>query len=143
MLFFKCLQNFFHPKNCPYLHSGLFGGQQIFSPSKNPSKSLIMCFACIKNGWEWNSEHFYLCWNGLEQNYQVLSVFLFYKMVRNRIWRFFIFLRMAQNGIPSVFRFPKTDRIPTEWIKISVCSVFCEIIFFSENGNPIAGSSWS
>jgi hypothetical protein len=102
-----------------------------------------MCFACIKNGWEWNSEHFYLWWNGLEQNYQVLSVFLFYKMVRNRIWRFFIFLRMAQNGIPSVFRFPKTDRIPTEWIKISVCSVFCEIIFFSENGNPIAGSSWS
>jgi hypothetical protein len=58
--------------------------------------------------------------NGSDWSYLVPSVFLFYEMVLNEIW--------------SPFR--ETEGIPTEWIKISVCSVFRGIIFFSENGNP-------
>ncbi len=97
-----------------------------------------------------------------ERNYEVWSVFLFYEMVRKRIPSFFIFCKnvsaqndkvlfneMPLNGILSFFvcggMAQKSERnsevrFAAEGIKISVCSVFRGIIFFSsENGNPRRG----
>ncbi len=42
---------------------------------------------------------------GSEQNYKVLSVYIFYEMLRNGIPRFLTFLAKAPNEIVSVFRF--------------------------------------
>ncbi len=57
----------------------------------------------------------------LPRNCEVPSVFLFYKLVRRNLER---------------FPFRVADGFPTEWIKISVCSLFRGITFISENGNP-------
>ncbi len=56
-------------------------------------------------------------------------------MVRNGILSFLYLPRNASERNSERFSFRETDGIPTEWIKISVCSVFRGIIFFSENGN--------
>ncbi len=99
----------------------------------------------LRNGLERNSEHFYLPWNGLERSYEVPSVFLFCKMIRNGIPNFFFlprngsklnseFLYLLRNGSEQNsehFPFRGTDRILTECIKISVSSVFRRIFFLS------------
>jgi hypothetical protein len=44
-----------------------------------------------------NSEHFYILQNGSERNDRILSVFLFYQMVRKWISSIFIFWRIVCN----------------------------------------------
>jgi hypothetical protein len=92
-----------------------------------------------------------------------LSIFIFRGMVWNKITKFrvffyslkwlrmefelfflsyakvilscFIFCSTARNWILSILLL-QTNGIMTEWIKISVCSMFSGIFFFSENWNP-------
>ncbi len=92
-------------------------------------------FSLLGNDLDWNSEHFYLLRNGLEQNYKVLIVFLCYKIVWNVIWAFFIFRGKARESERNSERFPfrdEKDENLTERVKISVRSMFRPIIFFSE-----------
>ncbi len=114
----------------------------------------VFCY-CPFRGSEWNavkkkcflksSECFSLSFNGFERvskscffrlmlPSKISSFFLFCKLFRNSEW--FI---LPRNGLvlnSERFPFRETDRIPTELIKISVCSMFHGIIFFSENGHP-------
>ncbi len=80
---------------------------------------------------------FYLPRNVAERNYKAPSVFFFYEMVRNGIPSFWYFPRNVSDKNSERFPFRETGGTPTDWIKISVCSVFHGIIFLSINNNPM------
>ncbi len=97
---------------------------------------------------------------------EIPRVFLFQEKVWNWTLRVFLFWEMVRNGIPRVFSsekwfgtefqgffsseqlfrtdskiflFRETGGIPTELPSVPTCSIFCEIISLSENGNPSVG----
>ncbi len=86
------------------------------------------CFLFMQNGSEWNEIPSTLIFREMFREKKCSSVFLFNEMVQNGILSFFY---LPSNGFRSAKQ--------TEWIKISVCSVFRGIIFFAENGKPYIG----
>ncbi len=97
---------------------------------------ILSGFSSKRNRQERNSELFHLLQNGSGQNYEVLSVFLFYERVSERNSELFYLRGNGLERNSERFPFRKTDRKPTEFIKISVWYVFRRIMFLSENGNP-------
>jgi hypothetical protein len=115
--------------------------------------SFLRTFPQEKHFWNVNFSCFLQCFLFYEMvRNGIPIIFIFQGTVRNKITKFRVFFsstklvptelrvffRLLWNGSKrNSMRFPfrETDGIPKELIKISICSVFCWIFFFSENGN--------
>jgi hypothetical protein len=64
------------------------------------------CVLLHKKWFGTNSEHFYLPQNGSEQNYQVLSVFFIYEMVRERNSKHLSLLLLHTSEVVFALIFP-------------------------------------